>query len=565
MLHELIFVLLGYPGDVFKPYANSTFLIAPDFPLLHPTERKCLNQLGQLGWTFSQINLFIDHVKDLKSTISDPTKPHGAYIQALITTIELTLTDYRQDILAMEKRILNRDDEAGGGVVPLSLLTANLSRWSILLPALYNFVQIVQKESAKYHGCKLLDLVMDQARTGVYEFRAEMEKMMVQLHDVLYRQLTAWMVYGQWVDPDNEFFIVPYQQRTPQPTITMQDHTAWHRLYVIDYDRIPSHLSHALVESILFVGKAIATVNEMDKPLLLQQHQQKLHIPKEMRENHLQLLLSLHSSSLSTPQTPWIRYPQQLQNVVNQVRRSTADWLFSQVLINEHGLHRYLDSFRHVFLLNYGDLAANFIDECVLWRRRSLQRSSDGNRERTSSPSDNKSSRTAMIFRHQELNALLGRASIGTDAEDQLNGFSLLLGEESTEQYPFSDLLLVDLRVILTFDLTWPIDLFLSKSDLKHYSHLWSFLISLKNAQMALNNLWKMLRSSTSSQDDSTSRCNEDGFHERVVWRLRSFMLFWIDIYWNHIQVCIEVCVYITNIFTIDYVSLMSLSPIISN
>jgi gamma-tubulin complex component 4 len=546
MLHELIFVLLGYPGDVFRPHDNSTFAIAPDFPLLHPTERECLNRLGQLGWTFSQINLFINNVKDLKSTTSDPTKPHGAYIQALVTTIEITLTDYRRDILAMEKRILNRDDEAGGGVVPLSLLTANLSRWSILLPALYNFVQIVQQESTKYHGCKLLDLVMDQARTGVYEFRAEMEKMMVQLHDVLYRQLTAWMVYGQWVDPDNEFFIVPYQQ-TETANV---NHTAWHRLYVIAYDRIPSHLSHALVESVLFVGKAIATVNEMDKPLLSQQ-QQKIQIPKEMREKHLQLLLSLHSSCLPSLQTPWIRYPQQLQNVVSQVRRSTADWLFSQVLINEHGLHRYLDSFRHVFLLNYGDLAANFIDECAQWRRRSLQRSSDqqGSRERTSSPS-NKSSRTAIIFRHQELNALLNKASIGTEAEDNLSGFSLLLEDESTQQYPFSDLLLVDLRVILTFDLVWPIDLFLSKSDLKHYSHLWSFLISLKNVQMALNNLWKILRSTTASQEEIT---NEDGFHERVVWRLRSFMLFWIDIYWNHIQVCSlhkYICIYYnTNIY----------------
>jgi hypothetical protein len=534
MLHELIFVLLGYPGDVFKPHANSTFAIAPDFPLLHPTERQCLNRLGQLGWTFSEINLFINSVKDLKSTTSDPTKPHGAYTQALITTIEQTLTGYRHDILAMEKRILNRNDEAGGGIVPLSLLTANLSRWFILLPALYNFVQIVQQESTKYHGCKLLDLVMDQARTGVYEFRAEMEKMMVQLHDVLYRQLTAWMVYGQWVDPDNEFFIVPYQQTAETNTIV--NHTAWHRLYVIDDDRIPSHLSRALVESVLFVGKAIATVNEMDKPML---NQQKIQIPKEMREKHLELLLSLHSSCLSSLQTPWIRYPQQLQNVVSQIRRSTADWLFSQVLINEHGLHRYLDSFRHVFLLNYGDLATNFIDECALWRRRSLQISSDqpGSRERTSSPS-NKTSKTAMIFRHQELNALLGKSSIGTEAEDQLSGFSLLLEDESTQQYPFSDLLLVDLRVILTFDLTWPIDLFLSQSDLKHYSHLWSFLISLKNAQMALNNLWKILRSTATSQDEIAS---EDGFHERVVWRLRSFMLFWVDIYWNHIQVSMTI------------------------
>lgn len=567
MLHELLFVLLGYPGDVFVPYPTnetSTFAIPFNFPLLHPTERECLNRLGQLGWTYLQINQFINSVKDLKLSTKDTNKPHGAYIQALVTCIEITLNDYRSDILDMEKRILNKQDEAGGDIIPLTLITANLSRWELLLPALWKFIQLLQRNPVKYHGCRLFDLLMDQARTGILEFRTVIEKMMAQLHNVLYRQLTAWMVYGQWVDPDNEFFIVPYSSEGRPSTAT-----AWNRLYVIDYDKIPSHLSHSLVESILFVGKAIATVNEMDKlPMSISrhdddsllpfemkrphQHLQQLHkimIPLDMKKKHLQLLLSLHSSSLlasslsssslssssSTPpkelksiSSPWIRYPQQLQTIVNQVRKSTADWLFTQVLIGDHGLHRYLDSFRHVFLLNYGDLASNFIDECTLWRRRSLQRS-DGATKNLNNPS-----KTAVLFRHQELNALLGKASIGTDAEDQLKGFKLLLQDEQTKQYPFSDLLLIDLRMVLTFDLGWPIDLFLSKSDLKNYSHLWSFLISLKNTQMSLNNLYKLLRY---HQDDASSMKTENNEHyERIVWRTRSLMLFWVDTMWNHIQ-----------------------------
>ncbi|KAL7327011.1 hypothetical protein PS15p_209266 [Mucor circinelloides] len=549
MLHELLFVLLGYPGDVFVPHpanASTTFAIPHNFPLLHPTERECLNRLGQLGWTYLQINQFIASVKDLKLATKDTTKPHGAYIQALVTCIELTLNDYRTDILEMEKRILNKQDEAGGDIIPLSLVTANLSRWELLLPALYKFIQLLQRHPAKYHGCRLFDLLMDQSRTGVVEFRTEIEKMMAQLHNVLYRQLTAWMVHGQWVDPDNEFFIVPYSAEGRPSTAT-----AWNRLYVIDYDRIPSHLSHALVESILFVGKAIATVNEMDKlPMSITrhdddsllpfastrrsfQHLQHLHkimIPLDMKKRHSQLLLSLHSSSTtkSVP-SPWIRYPQQLQAIVSQVRKSTADWLFTQVLIGDHGLHRYLESFRHVFLLKYGDLASNFIDECALWRRKSLQKGGDKAAKPPSNPS-----KTAIIFRYQELNALLGKASIGTDAEDQLQGFKLLLQEDQTRQYPFADLLLVDLRMVLTYDLEWPIDLFLSKSDLKSYSHLWSFLISLKSTQISLNNLYKLLR--YHQEDAGTVNKTNNEYYERVVWRTRALMLFWVDTMWNHIQ-----------------------------
>ncbi|CEP19294.1 hypothetical protein [Parasitella parasitica] len=547
MLHELLFVLLGYPGDVFIPHPaqkSSTFAIPQSFPLLHPTERGCLNRLGQLGWTYLQINHFVSSVKDLKLTTHDTDKPHGAYAQALITCIELTLNDYRCDILDMEKRILNRQDEAGGDIIPLALVTANLSHWELLLPALYKFTQLLQRNTVKYHGCRLFDLLMDQARTGILEFRAEIEKMITQLHNVLYRQLTGWMVYGQCVDPDNEFFIVPYSTEGRPSTAT-----AWNRLYVIDYDKIPSHLSHSLVESILFVGKAIATVNEMDKlPMSISRHDDdsmlpfetrkshqylqqshKITIPLDMKKKHLQLLSSLYSSPTSAKETgslssPWIRYPQQLQVIVNQVRRSTADWLFSQVLIGDHGLHRYLDSFRHVFLLNYGDLASNFINECTLWRKRSLQKG-DGTSKSLSNPS-----KTALIFRHQELNALLGKASIGTDAEDQLKGFKLLLQEEQTRKYPFADLLLMDLRMVLTFDLEWPIDLFLSKSDLKQYSHLWSFLVSLKNTQMSLGSLYQVLR----CRQDDAGPVGE--YHERLVWRTRALMLFWVDTLWNHIQ-----------------------------
>lgn len=628
MLHELLFALMGYPGDVFIPYPPhpnpaSTFAIPSDFPLLHPAERDCLNRLAHIGWIYLQINEFTTGVKELRSTTTAnqnyTNKPHGAYVLALVTSIETTLNEYRQDILNMETRILNKQDEAGSNVVPLSLLTANLSRWELLLPALWKLIQVLQAEPAKYHGCKLFDLLMDQAKSGVLEFRLEIEKMMVQLHNVLYRQLTAWMVYGQWTDPHHEFFIIPHKARsTPTPTTataTVETTTGWNRLYIIDYEMVPSHLSHSLVDSILFVGKAITTVNEMNKlsasisqhdnnnPLspdtarsmrLMAQNHNKIVIPEDMRKKHLQLLSTLHSSNKSpnSSSSPWIRYPQELKVVVGEVRKSTADWLFSKVLVDDHGLHRYLSSFRHLFLLNYGDLAANFIQECQSWRRRSLIRSSSSistvsnhlnNRNKSDShksssgstnndnvgrvsPSVNRNpSKTALIFRHQELNALLGKSSIGTDAEDQLNGFSLLLDEEQTKEYPFSDLLLMDLRVVLTYDLEWPIDLFLGESDLKNYSNLWSFLISLKNTQMMLNNLWKTLRNgndgssasisaaaaakentspahqrqpfSTMHRKTAMSMEDDDGYQERLVWRLRSLMLFWIDTLLNHIQV----------------------------
>ncbi|KAG0174935.1 Gamma-tubulin complex component 4 [Apophysomyces sp. BC1034] len=535
MLHELLFALSGYPGDVFVPYPphpeqSFTFAIPSDFPLLHPAERDSLNRLGQLGWIYAQLKAFTTSVKNGKQT--KDVASHGAYIQVLVTTLEHILNDYRHDILDMEKRILNKEDEAGGGVVPISLLISKLGRWELLLPALHTFVQKLQMEPQRYHGCRLFDLLMDQARSGISELRECMEKMIMQLHDVLYRQLTAWMVYGQWVDPDAEFFIM----RCTNPKST----AGWQRHYDLAKDRIPKHLPLSLAESILFVGKAIATVSQMDdtpvlddeeedsgmtKSNVLVKKRRKIPIPEDMKKRHLQLLLSLHSCHTDDKQrmSPWIVYPQQLQQVVQKIRRSTADWLFSRVLVGDHGLQKYLTLFRKMFLLGYGDLATNLVDVCSMWRYPEHER--------------RKRNKNTMVFRHQELNALLVKASVATDIEDQLAGYSLqIVANDNIRQteFRFSDILIADTRCILTYDMHWPIDLFLSQADLAHYIELWSFLIALKTVQVSLSKLWRILRGGNVQPIPEEN--DEDDYRERVVWRLRSHMLFWVDSLWSHVQ-----------------------------
>ncbi|KAI8891219.1 hypothetical protein K501DRAFT_166707 [Backusella circina FSU 941] len=256
---------------------------------------------------------------------------------------------------------------------------------------------------------------------------------------------------------------------------------------------------------------------------------QTIRVPEELKKRHLKLLLMLHSSQQNTQQSPWIRYSQQLQSTVDQVRRSTTDWLFSKVLVNEHGLQRYLISFKHFFLLDYGDWAVNFIHECRQWQRRSIERSFNNSVKHNIEASKSK---TTLIFRKQELNTLLVKATQGTEAEDQLDGYSLLVQESQQHDYPFSDLLLSDVNAVLTFKLEWPIDLFLNESDLENYSNIWCFLIGLKNTQIQLNRLWKTLRTTRGDKG-----YNEDGHQERVVWRLRGLMSFWVDTFWNHLQI----------------------------
>lgn len=478
MLHELIFVLSGFPSDVFIPFPSDnpcTFSINPEFPLLHPAERESLNRLGHLGWIYAKLNMF--------------SVKQGAYAQAMATALEATLEEYRRDILEMEQLVLDKTYDAGAGVVPISLLASSLGRWELLLPALLEFT--CKFDACDYYGCKLLDLVLDEARTGNKDYRDVMHKVADRLHDVLYRQITSWMVYGNWTN--DEFFITKSSSNS-----TMDSPAGWQRRYGLALEQIPKHIPLALAESVLFVGKAVATVNQMgNNPM-----------PDTMKRDHLQLLLSLRQGQS--------RQYDPLKHVVQQIRRSTADWLFSCVLTGEHSLQCYLESFRHMFLLGYGDLASNFITACTEWRRRSLAKY----------PQD-QHYKTTMIFRHQEFNALLAKASVGTEAEDQMDGYGveIMQNNDDTSGSLFSRLLLVDLSCTLRYDMRWPIDLFLSKEDLQCYSDLWTFMTGLRNVQMSLSDLWISLRHGPSSHE------------ARAICRLRSYMLFWVDTLWNHIQV----------------------------
>lgn len=509
MLHELIFVLSGFPSDVFVPYPPapepaSTFRVRPDFGSLHRAERESLDRLGQLGWVYGQLQEFM----------TTNTEGGGVYTQALMAALETTLDEYRRAVLELERRILNKDLEAGQGIVPVAALVSELGQWELLLPSLWRFVSrpvcdVLLKKKEPY---RLLDVVMDEARTGHLEYKVVMERIRQQLYDVLYRQLTAWMVYGQ-TSPD--FFVV----RDEQPSSTR-----WQRQYRLIKERVPRVLSRSTCESILFVGKAVANVQALGG-----------RIPEDMKQSHLCLLLELHQRPAfeddDDDQISFLidqyqhREQRKLEQAVQQIRRSTADWLFQRILVGEHGLRRYLESFRNMFLLGYGDLAANFIAACA--KRRPTKH--HGRAAKAEQQEPTATIAAAAIFRQQELNALLAKASVGTEAEDGLSGYKLLAPPQGDRDgMPrFSDLLLADTCCVLTFELQWPIDLFLGSLDVSQYSELWCFLIALRYVQMALGGLWQSLRGSGSA----------DAFHERAVWRLRSQMLYWVGTMWGHIQV----------------------------
>lgn len=555
MLHELLLVLSGYPGDVFIPSPSqtpTTFAIPPDFPLLHDAERAALNRLAHLGWQYSKIVDFIRGIRNsmTSSSVRSTAAPHGSYIQALAVALNDVLKEYRETIIDCEQRILGKQDHLNGAV-PIVHVSTAFAKWTIVLPALSKLLNEIESTPAIWHGCRLLDLIVMKSHTGVTELREIANRILYHLHIVMYKQITSWMIYGHLSDPCQEFFIT---KRAPTPSTstsnasmspaipsTTRDDSSSSNITVssgqfdhcLEQSFIPSHIPFELAESILFVGEIVKTV--MDNSSAYSNR-----LPKDMLERHLQLMLQLTNSPSDNSYSASNLNILQLQQVVTIIRRATAEWMFHQVLVGDHDILRYLESFKDFYLLGQGDFARNMIDECD-------QLSAAAN-----DSSDMASERRPVRYGRRQLDALLYKAQVGCLCEDsqELPRYALRIPrqQEATPQdFLFSSFLLNGTPSSLKYHYQWPLNLFLTADDMGHYGSMWEFLISLKKVQSKLNSLWVVLRGGWAAPSMRTDGLddNPDGpwsmesmkQRERLVWRIRSKMLFWIDTLWCHVQV----------------------------
>lgn len=140
MLHELLLALSGHPGDIFVPSPASpstptTYVVAEDFPFLHPAERTALNRLARLGFLYSTIRAFVDRhrkrawnaVLGSRTAANAPrheiSDPAGLYLLALCSAVDAVFDEYFRVIVQAESKILSSLDlDTDGGRTPVSVL-----------------------------------------------------------------------------------------------------------------------------------------------------------------------------------------------------------------------------------------------------------------------------------------------------------------------------------------------------------------------------------------------------------------------------------------------------------
>ncbi|KAG0202398.1 Gamma-tubulin complex component 4 [Mortierella sp. GBA30] len=600
MLHELLVTLSGYPGDIFRPFPQepepaTTFAIT-DFPLLHPSEKEGLDRLAQLGFYFREFNNFIASCRRLPSrnygtsvvTETPTTLQPGLYLKAFANALERKLQCYRQVIVDTEAAILSGEDNLGG-VVPLPTITARFAPFQLVFPAISNLIAEIRSASTSetpFTGGRLINFLQDKAASGVPIQKEWMDELLRGCCAVMMRQIVSWVIYGQIQDPFGEFFIVQCQpvsdakytgiQRGQASESLLRSRSAtafrttrisstntsssmssikWETEYALDETTIPAMIPTTLAEAMLFIGKSIATARQA-KP-------KPIPIPQSMTSHHLELIMplvdrtsrsiALDSHSMSGE----ILNLNLLSSVMHQIRRDIADHLWVVVQVGERVV-RTLESFRKYFLLCDGEYGLGLIDALEEFKRNRLSRLGQF------SSADS----TSISIRDHDLGGMLSKAAQNTSAQDDpaLQSFELRLLKRSKAQEGakgssdsattgmFDDQHL-GIPIRLWYTLTWPLDFFLTNDDIEHYADVFAFLLTVRKAQVKLQQAWIEVKTMTQQLNSRRRGRGARAYSQRIkgaendhadyeqetemlkyIAVIRSDMIFVVDCLWTYLQ-----------------------------
>ncbi|KAF9392526.1 hypothetical protein CPB97_000608 [Podila verticillata] len=526
MLHELLITLSGFPGDIFRPFppepSKPTTFAVHDFPLLHPAEKEGLDRLAQLGFYFKEFNDFIAAYRTPTFAWSSvPQQRQGLYLKALANSLEARLQGYRKTIIQTEALILSGQDNLGG-MVPLSTISARFAPYQLVFPAISNLISQIhigytspeQERHIAYSGGTLIDLLQDKAASGVPIQKEWMNDLLQGCCAVMMRQIVSWVIYGQIQDPFSEFFIYSLQSTSSGASVNssffrskLQDSATthsrdmsvsashrsstsskgsvkWQAEYALHDKLIPAMIPPPLAQAMLFIGKSIAT-SKQAKP-------KSIPIPQAMTQRHLGLILPLIMTSTTATSTdpakdstiPRSLNLNQLTHVIHQIRTDIANHLWVVVQVGERVVWA-LESFRRYFLLGDGEFTLKLIDGLEEFKRNRLSRLGP-----------NINSAGAVSIRDHDLGGLMSKAAQGAQSarEDPcLKNFDLRLqrpsGTEDIGGGMFDDQLL-GIPVRLWYTLTWPLDFFLTVDDLAQYGDIFAFLMTVRKAQVKLQQTW---------------------------------------------------------------------------
>ena len=495
MLHEILLSLSGHPS----PLLRNDFSDPKSQAVLSPPERDLLRTVAHLGDL---------HCKLIARTAEISTSHPSVICRAVSTAIKSThLAAFQRKILEVEDGILRKDAALVGAynIVPLTAVIGEFSGWTRRLEWLWEITQFMHsdKKAPPCRAANLIDRLRGELQTG-YADVGETALSLVKVAEAAWvKQISAWVLYGRIPTLGEDDFFIREDKNDEQvsvfnrcklsPCISL---TCVIQGYSIDYNLLPSFVTHFTANSMLFIGASLNHIRSRNTVDTSASDLRNLSIP-------LQELSSL-TFPLSSPM---------LSKAITSIRLHLSRTVLQKLLPLSRVLET-LQLLREFFLLGRGEFAMALTQQADEKIRSRWRRADNLAYEK-------RDGFGTIVIKEGEVTAALNRtwaalgAMQGEHAEEDedlelardLLRLELVKPKTSTPKKarmevgrqvadsivttPFHNLLF-SVPVVLTMQVPPPLDLFLSNSDLETYTAINSYLLAIRRAHLRLTDLWKV-------------------------------------------------------------------------
>ncbi|KZT44454.1 hypothetical protein SISSUDRAFT_976958 [Sistotremastrum suecicum HHB10207 ss-3] len=447
MLADILLVLGGHESSLFPNHDGT--LNRDLVQLLHPGEKDCLETLGRLAFRFRTVK---KNAQDIQLA-----KTSSRYVCATCAALLTVLKDYEDLVVETEEKVLRRDDTVlpdQSNYLPLSSLKAVFVKWDAPLVVLEHLTTKLSIET--WELGPLIDFLLERSQTGFDLVGSIFSRLALAVQLVWRVQLIAFLVHGKLSAED--------------PLASPQDH-------LLLKSSVPACISAQSRESISYIGRALATVR------LASPHKQP---PREMGVAHAESLRTV---------LPQDRHS--FDRVISRIRTEVSEWLWLNILTKE-AVDTAVVSLADYFLMRNGEFSLALVGEIDRLKFSRLTGRSKG----------------STLIREQDVHVAMLRASLGTTAQTDTSltklRFTMPAGPQrallpsimASSMDPGMSMLqtavsfhdfLLGTPLILTYQLVWPLDLFLQPADLETYSALFSYLTSLRKTHTHVLECWSSL------------------------------------------------------------------------
>ncbi|GAB6032472.1 Gamma-tubulin complex component 4 [Chamberlinius hualienensis] len=351
LIHELLYALNGWPGDIFTLNDKNEIQVTNVITFCLPAEQQVLNRLCRLGTAYYRITDYIRNVGAVSQTqtINARQVPfRGLYMTAFCDGFNRVLRPYRETLLKLEEEMLKNPH------LTLLYIHASLDKYDILFPYLIRLINdLISKE---VYGCQILDVIYKHCSCGVLAVSKAMKLLLKVCNEVMIRQLNSFLIHGVIQDPYSEFFVqicesddhvLPPLKKGDTVIKSLDEHNQ--AKFHIKAEMVPSYINWKTTEIVLFVGETIhmfAINRDQFKDVIT-----ALQTKEEFFSKQLFQLIATDEPQFSD-----------LEITIDCIRAFVAEHLW-KLVVESSDLINHLQALKDMFLLGRGELFLDFLDK----------------------------------------------------------------------------------------------------------------------------------------------------------------------------------------------------------